>query len=246
MSRRTRLTRLAVVLALSLSAAGPAVAARPAAAVPPVASAAAETDLERGPETTGMPRPVGRAASLAQGTAAGTSGGYAESTLRARLTLRSDALDPTFSGQVSEVSSGRLVWSRNRTTTGRPASAMKVVTAVIALRTLGPDHTYRTRVYRKKGSPAALYLQGSGDPTLSSARLRAVADRVAADSRRRGISRVTLRYDDSSSPPRPTRSVGKRPTCLSGWRRSGHWSVTSATWPTRAPMRRRTSRVGSR
>lgn len=65
-----------------------------------------------------------------------------------------------------------------------PASAIKVLTGVVALKKLGPDFTFKTRVYMDgtlqggvlKGN---LYLKGDGDPSLVSERMYMLATQVA-------------------------------------------------------------------
>ncbi len=59
-----------------------------------------------------------------------------------------------------------------------PASNMKIVTAVTTLAALGPDAQLTTRV-RTGATPADVVLQGGGDPLLSSADLRHLANLTA-------------------------------------------------------------------
>jgi D-alanyl-D-alanine carboxypeptidase/D-alanyl-D-alanine-endopeptidase (penicillin-binding protein 4) len=88
-----------------------------------------------------------------------------------------------------------------------PASTMKLLTAVAALESLGPDHTFRTRAVAGD-RPRDLVLVGGGDPYLSAepakrsdypphADLRTLARRTAAELKGDGIARVRLRFDDS-------------------------------------------------
>jgi D-alanyl-D-alanine carboxypeptidase/D-alanyl-D-alanine-endopeptidase (penicillin-binding protein 4) len=83
----------------------------------------------------------------------------------------------------------RYAW---RATT--PASNTKIVTAVTAMHTLGPQYRFKTEVIRR-GTVSAdtlqgnLYLKGYGDPTLRQSDLRFLAQRVRAA----GIRAVTGR-----------------------------------------------------
>jgi len=68
-----------------------------------------------------------------------------------------------YSIQVVEPNSGTVIYSHNAHKPLMPASNMKVVTTAAALKYLGADFEYRTRVGRQNG---ALVVIGSGDPLL--------------------------------------------------------------------------------
>jgi D-alanyl-D-alanine carboxypeptidase/D-alanyl-D-alanine-endopeptidase (penicillin-binding protein 4) len=68
-----------------------------------------------------------------------------------------------YSIHVVEPISGTVLYSHNARKPLLPASNMKVVTTAAALRYLGPDFEYKTRVGRQKD---ALVVIGSGDPLL--------------------------------------------------------------------------------
>jgi len=68
-----------------------------------------------------------------------------------------------YSIHVVEPESGTVVYSHNAHKPLIPASNMKLVTTAAALRYLGPNFEYRTRVGRQNG---ALVVIGSGDPLL--------------------------------------------------------------------------------
>ena len=79
------------------------------------------------------------------------------------------AVDAATGEIVTDHDSGRLML---------PASNMKIVTAVTALATLGPDARFVTRV-RAGATPADIVLEGGGDPLLSTKELRRLANKTA-------------------------------------------------------------------
>ena len=88
------------------------------------------------------------------------------------------AVGSNYAGQVIDIDSGAELWSRRATSGLLPASNMKIVTAVTALRTMGPDKTFNTRVVSLgKGKIAII---GGGDATLSRSGLTSLAQRTAA------------------------------------------------------------------
>lgn len=58
-----------------------------------------------------------------------------------------------------------------------PASILKVATAFCALETLTPEYRYETKFFRD--SRNTLFVQGSGDPSLVSETLNAIAEQIA-------------------------------------------------------------------
>jgi D-alanyl-D-alanine carboxypeptidase/D-alanyl-D-alanine-endopeptidase (penicillin-binding protein 4) len=60
----------------------------------------------------------------------------------------------------------------------QPASNMKVITAVNALATMGPDRLFVTRVLSAP-TPGEVILQGGGDPLLSRREVKSLADQTA-------------------------------------------------------------------
>lgn len=84
-----------------------------------------------------------------------------------------------------------------------PASTLKLLTCLAALRTLGPEHRFTTSVVRRSGR---VVLVGGGDPLLAGrptrdypaqADLATLARRTARALRERQQSRVRVGYDDS-------------------------------------------------
>lgn len=192
------------------------------------ASAATAPDPERQPErVTGVPRPAAPVPPGSPGDlgSAGTPGDLGSSstatavpnpTIAARLQSRSQAIVPTFGGKVSDVGSGAKIWSRGSTVGMRPASATKVLTATSALRVLGASHRYRTTVLQSQSARDHVYLKGSGDPTLSTARLQQLAATTATSLKAEGITTATVRVDDSLF-PRPTNATGWESSDVPQW-----------------------------
>ncbi len=78
-----------------------------------------------------------------------------------------------------------------------PASNMKLFTAALALKTLGAEKTFATRVWVQsstRNGGATLYIVGGGDPSLAIDDLR----QMARDVRQKGITRVTQIVADTS------------------------------------------------
>jgi serine-type D-Ala-D-Ala carboxypeptidase/endopeptidase (penicillin-binding protein 4) len=95
---------------------------------------------------------------------------------------------------------GRVVFDRSADQPLVPASNLKILTALAALRVFGPAHRFTTRVYADaapdaEGGVGTLYVRGGGDPGLTSEDYW----RLAADLRRTGLRRVRgdLVIDDS-------------------------------------------------
>ena len=98
----------------------------------------------------------------------------ASPALNARLDeiLRSNAAYRGFWGiEVAELSSGRILFSRDAQQLFHPASNMKLFTTAAGLEKLGPDFVFRTTVESESGPDAQghmqnLYLVGRGDPSF--------------------------------------------------------------------------------
>lgn len=96
--------------------------------------------------------------------------------------------------------SGTLVYGRNENVAVTPASTQKLIVASAALDLLGPNYRFHTLVaapsgIRPDGSVAALYLVGSGDPSLRSSDLSGAASALAAS----GVRRSDALIVDASS-----------------------------------------------
>jgi serine-type D-Ala-D-Ala carboxypeptidase/endopeptidase (penicillin-binding protein 4) len=95
---------------------------------------------------------------------------------------------------------GRVVFERDADQPLVPASNLKLLTALAALRVFGPAHVFTTRVYANAapdadGAVETLYVRGGGDPGLTSEDYW----RLAADLHKLGLRRVRgdLVVDDS-------------------------------------------------
>ncbi len=80
--------------------------------------------------------------------------------------LASPALGAGVEAQVVDVASGEVLFDQDGDTPSTPASTAKLLTAVAALSTLGPDATLETTVVAG-ATPGEVVLVGGGDPTLS-------------------------------------------------------------------------------
>ncbi|MGY1632609.1 D-alanyl-D-alanine carboxypeptidase/D-alanyl-D-alanine-endopeptidase [Geodermatophilus sp. SYSU D01186] len=80
--------------------------------------------------------------------------------------LAAPALGAGVSASVVDVATGELLLDRDADTPAVPASTAKLLTAVAALTTLGPETTFETTVVAGE-APGEIVLVGGGDPTLS-------------------------------------------------------------------------------
>ena len=120
-------------------------------------------------------------------------------------------LGSAYSAAVTDVATGRTIWSRSATQAYLPASVNKVTTAYVAMRSIGPDARLYTRTYQSPTSRSTVYLKGGGDPTLSRTRLGWLADATARSLAAQRIRSVSLRVDDT---------LFAAPTSAYGWKSS--------------------------
>jgi D-alanyl-D-alanine carboxypeptidase/D-alanyl-D-alanine-endopeptidase (penicillin-binding protein 4) len=126
--------------------------------------------------------------------AARTGTGDADLGNRLGASLHAKGIAPARTGAMAlDLTSGRVVFAHNSAVGFVPASNEKLPVTYAALKVLGPTFRFPTEV-RGQGSLGTdgtwtgnLVLKGYGDPTLSTGRLRILADRV----HRLGIRRVT-------------------------------------------------------
>ncbi len=128
-------------------------------------------------------------------------------------------LGDRLSGVVIDAESGRTVWGHDATTALMPASNTKLATATAALKVLGPEHRFTTKVVHSAGT---LTLVGGGDRTLTTGDLTELAAAAASGLRDAGVTSVSVRVDDSLFPG---------PTLATGWN-SGYYPDSAA--PVRA------------
>jgi D-alanyl-D-alanine carboxypeptidase/D-alanyl-D-alanine-endopeptidase (penicillin-binding protein 4) len=85
------------------------------------------------------------------------------------------------SAELDDVTSGALLGSVAASTPENPASNQKILTTAAVLRHLGPAFHFKTTLCGKRSGDAvpALVIRGSGDPSLSSEDLQALAKTVA-------------------------------------------------------------------
>jgi len=106
---------------------------------------------------------------------------------------------------VIDVPTGAVLAALNEHTAFNPASNAKLVTAVAALRTLGPQHRFLTGLYGKQTGDAVgeLVLRGQGDPSLRMGDLAEMARELASAGVRRvrSIGVDQSYFDDRYAPP---------------------------------------------
>lgn len=109
-----------------------------------------------------------------------------------------------FAANVVDINTGAQLWSKRSTAGLLPASNMKIVTAVTALRAMGPDKQFTTRVVSLGRGKVAII--GGGDATLSKNALVSLARDTAAviNSREDLLPAVT-----TPAPYRPTTCIRK-------------------------------------
>ena len=169
----------------------------------PTASATASTGGSRTAPTT---------SAGALGVAAAYTFTPGDLRMRTALTARATTarFGTAFTGAVVDAGSNVAVWRKNGSTGLMPASTNKLVTASNALTLFGPTKQWTTRV---RTGPAVhqVVLQGSGDPSLTSANLDAMAATTATWLRGKGVTSARVLVDDDVFPT---------PTLAYGWRTS--------------------------
>ncbi len=117
-------------------------------------------------------------------------------------------LGHSYSAEVID-SSGSVIWSRWPHVSYMPASTNKLITAYVALKSLGGSYRIDTTTLQDPAAPWYVYLKGGGDPSLTSTRLRALAASTATAVKAEGRTAMTLRFDDTLFPA---------PTSATGWK----------------------------
>ncbi len=89
---------------------------------------------------------------------------------------------------------GQTVFSKNLKTRFVPASTIKLLTSLAAIKILGPQYRFHTRIYYDR-EHKTLYIKGSGDPFLVSEKVDEIAAAIAG----KGIEEIQdIVLDDST------------------------------------------------
>jgi D-alanyl-D-alanine carboxypeptidase/D-alanyl-D-alanine-endopeptidase (penicillin-binding protein 4) len=155
--------------------------------------------------------PGGGAASTNQSDAAASMPTQSGLSRLVASSLPASAAGPGAGIMIADAVTGKVLYSQNGYALAAPASTNKVVTAVAALKVLGPQARFTTSV---KLVPSGIVLVGGGDPTLAvnsyppsdyprPATLAALAAKTAAALKTARRRSVQLGYDTSlySGPP---------------------------------------------
>jgi D-alanyl-D-alanine carboxypeptidase/D-alanyl-D-alanine-endopeptidase (penicillin-binding protein 4) len=121
--------------------------------------------------------------------------------------IGSGALGPAYGVLVTDLSTGKVLYSLHASTGYTPASTTKLATSIAALRVLGANARFTTTVMTG-ASAGHIVLVGGGDPTLAAGRppardyprpatLLDLAGQTAHALRERGVRSVQLGYDTS-------------------------------------------------
>ena len=146
----------------------------------------AQPGFAEAPSSSPRPEPrPGRAATLSQSQVTG----------KGRAIVEEANLGGAVSFVVAETATGRVLESHDADTALPPASVAKTMTTFYALDRLGPQHRFTTRVLgtgpiRSGRLQGDLILAGTGDPTLDTDALGALAASLAA----RGVTTVAGRF----------------------------------------------------
>ena len=88
----------------------------------------------------------------------------------AGCSIKEQASDPllgSFTGQVVDLATGKVLYDNGGKTPSITASTIKFVTAAAAMKALGPEFRISTKVVYSTAQPDTVVLVGGGDPTLS-------------------------------------------------------------------------------
>ena len=201
--RRTTSTALVGALGLALTTLTLGSTASPVAALSPAASTLV-------PAPPGVPPLVLPPTDVSADTTAPPVAPALEAALVAAL--RSKALGTDVTVSVVDVASGKSLVGRGDTRPQQPASSLKVLTAVTVLHTYG-DAARITTAAVTGATPSEIVLVGGGDATLTRApasaaslpagqaarpaSMAALATATATALKAKGVTRVTLRADDT-------------------------------------------------
>tara|TARA_Y100000588_G_C14197238_1_gene900780 strand:+ start:386 stop:1750 length:1365 start_codon:yes stop_codon:yes gene_type:complete len=104
------------------------------------------------------------------------SGGYAN-TLAADLNqiIQKELPGATVGVVIKDLTNHKVLYAHNAKKLLSPASGVKIFTAAASLYQLGADYTFNTRILKKNKN---IYIQFSGDPSLSSTELSAMINQL--------------------------------------------------------------------
>jgi len=135
----------------------------------------------------------------------------AMSTGLTRTATTSRYLGPALSAIVVDPADGTVIWRHDDGRARMAASAQKLLTAYTVLHSMRPDTVLTTRVYQGTGTlRGRLFLRGGGDPSLGTARIRALAAQTARRLGQQQRTSVVVHVD---------RSIFPTPTLATGWKR---------------------------
>lgn len=202
------------VVALNLVVSGSVPFATAVGATPSAIPSAPAAPVPR-PESSAPPDPVrGAPATPDSGRLALTASDTRTIPQRLLAAGADPALGSAVTAVVIDTVTGAVIYSRNGSTVRLPASNQKLVTAFVALTTMGPNKTFPT-VALVDTARTTVWLRGGGDPALSSAQLRTMATRVRDDLAGVGRQSIAVRVDDSLFPA-PTNATGWKSSYLPG------------------------------
>ena len=113
---------------------------------------------------------------------------------------------PTARGEIALDTDGTVLWQHSAARALMPASTMKIITATVALERLGAGWRPRTTV-RYDSATSTLTLVGGGDPQLTTAQLRTLAQATVETLTAMSVTPARLTIDDSLFPA-PTLQAG--------------------------------------
>ncbi|GEM_PF-1646261 len=110
---------------------------------------------------------------------------------------------------VVDLESGREIFGNSSDETLVPASVLKLVTTVTALRVLGGEYRFTTQFLLARTTTGAvdLYVKGKGDPSLLGSKLSEISEALLAQ----GVNRIRHLIIDDSSFIQPRGALGSNP-----------------------------------
>ena len=136
--------------------------------------------------------------------------------------MNSAALGSMKTAYVADAASGAKVVSVSGVKPMIPASTMKLITAFAAVKTLGSDYRFTTKVVRGT-TPTSIVLIGGADPVLTRADMTRLAQRTKSGLKRAGLTgAVTVNFDDD---------MFVAPTSAPGWEAGDMPTYVSAVRP---------------